>query len=77
MNKPKSKSRKGFTLSEMLVVVMVISVLAAIAYPIYTKAATKSRAIEAINLLEMVRNKQQQKYAAHEYLFSFRKIQIR
>ena len=66
-NKP---TKKGFTLTEMLVVVMVIAVLAAIAYPLYTKAATKSRAIEAINLLEMVRNKQLQKYAEDRVYYS-------
>ena len=54
---PKANHTKksGFTLTEVLVVVLVISVLAAMAYPIYTKSATKSRAVEAINLLEMVR----------------------
>ncbi len=65
----------GFTLTEMLVVVMVISVLAAIAYPLYTKASTKSRAVEAINLLEMVRNKQLQKFARDKaYYASFANI---
>ena len=59
----KNNKKKGFTLTEILVVVMVVAVLAAISYPLYTKAATKSRAIEAINLLEMVRNKQLSKYA--------------
>lgn len=62
---PKANHTKksGFTLTEVLVVVLVISVLAAMAYPIYTKSATKSRAVEAINLLEMVRNKQLIKFA--------------
>ncbi|MDR0734138.1 MAG: prepilin-type N-terminal cleavage/methylation domain-containing protein, partial [Elusimicrobiota bacterium] len=56
-------SALGFTLAEVLVVVLVIAVLTAIAYPMYTRAITKSRAIEAINLLEMVRAKQIQNYA--------------
>ena len=63
MSETKSKSKKGFTLTEVLVVVLIISVLAAIVYPMYTKVITKSRAVEAINLLEMVRNKQLQKFA--------------
>ena len=72
MNTPveHKKNNLGFTLTEMLVVVMVVSVLAAIAYPLYTKAATKSRAIEAINLLEMVRNKQLQKFARDKSYYS-------
>ena len=55
--------KEGFTLTEILVVVLVIAILAAVAYPIYTKSATKSRAVEAINLLKMVRNKQLVKFA--------------
>ena len=70
MSKIKSKGKRGFTLTEILVVVMIISVLTAIAYPLYTKAATKSRAIEAINLLEMVRNKQLQKFAKDKSYYS-------
>lgn len=64
--------KKGFTLTEILVVTLIISVLAAVVYPLYTKAVTKSRAVEAINLLEMVRNKQIQKYArSGEYFGEF------
>lgn len=63
MSKIKSKCKKGFTLTEVLVVILIISVLAAIVYPMYTKVITKSRAVEAINLLEMVRSKQLQKFA--------------
>lgn len=59
----KDKKRKGFTLTEVLVVVLIISVIAAIVYPLYSKTIVKSRAAEAINLLEMVRNKQLQKFA--------------
>ncbi|MDR0734770.1 MAG: prepilin-type N-terminal cleavage/methylation domain-containing protein, partial [Elusimicrobiota bacterium] len=59
----KKHSVRGFTLTEVLVVVLVIAVLTAIAYPLYTKAVSKSRAIEAVNLLEMVRAKQIAQYA--------------
>lgn len=61
--KNKKKSLKGFTLMEMLVTVLILIVLLAIAYPLYTKSIQKSRAVEAVNLLEMVRNKQVQQYA--------------
>lgn len=73
--KENPKTKKGFTLTEILVVVIIISVLAAIVYPLYTKAIVKSRAVEAINLLEMVRNKQLQKYARDmEYYNDFNNI---
>ena len=70
-----NNKKKGFTLTEVLVVVLVIAVLAAIAYPMYTRSITKSKAVEAINLLEMVRNKQLQKFARdHEYYTDLSKI---
>lgn len=63
-------AKNGFTLTEILVVVLIIAILAAVVYPLYTKAVTKSRAVEAINLLEMVRNKQIQKYARDSQYFT-------
>lgn len=67
-----SKKKKGFTLIEILVVVLIIGVISAIAYPIYNKVVLKSRAVEAINLLEMVRNKQLAAVARNgEYIQSF------
>ncbi len=75
LNKNTKKSKKGFTLTEVLVVVLIIGVISAIAYPVYTKSINKSRAVEAINLLEMVRNKQIANYARKgEYLPTFSNI---
>ncbi len=73
LNKNTKKSKKGFTLTEVLVVVLIIGVISAIAYPVYTKSINKSRAVEAINLLEMVRNKQIANFARKgEYLPTFK-----
>jgi Tfp pilus assembly major pilin PilA len=54
---------------------MIAAVLGAIAYPMYSKAITKTRAAEAVNLLEMVYNKQAVNFTrTGEYLDDFNKI---
>jgi type IV pilus assembly protein PilE len=68
----KRKGIEGFTLTEILVVVLIAAVLAAIAYPLYTKSALKARAVEAVNLLEIVKTKQASRYiASRNYYASF------
>ena len=62
-NKKAFKERKGFTLMEILVTVIIVGVLAAIAYPVFSKSIAKARATEAVNLLEIVKNKQIQNFA--------------
>lgn len=52
------KSKKGFNLLEIMIVVLIMGILAGIAYPMYTKSINKARALEAINFLQIVQDKQ-------------------
>ena len=52
----KTALRKGFTLLELLMVVIVIAILAAIALPQYIKVTEKARAAEALQIVGAVRS---------------------
>lgn len=69
--------KKGFTLTELLVVVLVIGVLAAIALPSYTKSVKKSRASDALNNLNIVSLKQQDYMLNNEkYAENFKDLNV-
>lgn len=53
------KNKKGFTLTELMVVVLIMASLAAIGYPMYTKSVMKARVAEALTLSEIVREARQ------------------
>jgi len=54
----KERNNKGFTLLELLVVVLIIGILAAVALPQYQKSVEKSRASEALIILKSLRDHQ-------------------
>lgn len=69
--------KKGFTLLEMLTVVMIIGILTAIALPNYTRSLEKARATEAMNMVRSA-NDAVYAYAAERNKCpeSFRKIMV-
>ena len=50
----KKMNQAGFTLLEILVVVLIIGILAAIAFPQYRKAIERMKAAEAMTYLDAV-----------------------
>ena len=56
MNANTPRRRGAFTLLELLMVVIIIGILAAMALPQFIRAAEKARATEAFNLLGTVRS---------------------
>jgi prepilin-type N-terminal cleavage/methylation domain-containing protein len=50
-NKMQRNTQNGFTLIELMIVVMIVGVLAAIAYPSYQDSVTKSRRADAKSAL--------------------------
>lgn len=57
--------RKSFTLLELLTVIIIIAILAAIAVPQFFKATERARASEGVHLLGIIRSAQLRYYAEH------------
>ena len=54
------QTQRGVTLVELMIAVVIVSIIAAIAYPSYTKYVTKSNRSAAESFLLTVANKQEQ-----------------
>lgn len=59
------KKKKGFTLIEFLVVVLIIGVLGAIALPQYKKVVERTRMAEAVTIVKAIAQAQQRYYLIH------------
>ncbi len=64
-----TESRRGFTLVELAVVIVIIGVLAAFGVPQFLKSVERSKAAEAFNYLSAVRSAQE-RYLAKEGLYA-------
>ena len=51
-------SLTGFTLIELMIVVLIVGILAAVALPLYSKAVERGRISEAVNMLGTMREAQ-------------------
>ncbi|MDA7745766.1 type IV pilin protein [Psychromonas sp.] len=62
------KNKLGFTLVELLITIMIIGILAGVAYPAYTQHVLKSKRSEAQSALLNLANKQEMFYLdQHQY----------
>lgn len=63
----KKINKKGFTLIEVLVVVLIIGILAAVALPQYKKAVEKSKVSEALMNIDVIEGSMQRYVLAYGY----------
>lgn len=61
----KIRNSKGFTLIELMIVVVIIGILAALAIPRFSKAADRAKEKEADGILKQVYTLQQTYHAQH------------
>ena len=77
MKKEKNNHKQGFTLLELLVVVLIIGILAGIALPQYKKAVDKSTAAQGISVIKSVWQSIENYYLLHnDFPTSFNDLDV-
>ncbi len=61
-----TKNQKGFTLMELLIVIVVLGVLAGVALPVYSGFVDRAKKAEALGMLDAVRSSEMRYYAEWE-----------
>lgn len=59
------KSQRGFSLVELMIVVVIVAILSAIALPLYNKQVRTSKRSDGINKLEQIAQNQEKLYNAN------------
>ncbi len=68
MYRESARSYRGFTLIELMIVVLVVTILATIAYPLYLSQVRHARRVDAKSTLKKAVNRGEQFYAqVHHY----------
>ena len=70
MTKQKAVNKSGFTLMELLIVVVIIGLLSAIALPMYKKAVERSRASDALTTMQAVAKSEHDWYQCVSFLLN-------